>query len=328
MWPISRLKPRAERATSLLEALRRLERNACRAEIALRIAYYFPLYWMATHALKWQELATVEHGDWLWPSAWLVNVEPRTAVPLALVACIIVAFVSAVFSARRWARVMAALALLEFLALKFSLGKIHHLMHGWLLLLCVLCFAPNRGPSLRPRARRYALLSTYVAGQLVVAVTYTLSGLGKVLGLGYQLLQGEAGLLSPQSLPLHVAARLLETHDTSLLGRGLVELGAWTWPPFIITVYFQVFAVACVLRPRLHWLLGLVLVSFHLMSALALMIDFTPAIVLCGLLYCSSAWASSVPSASSARDVFWELPLLGGLFGLVPKARSVTSQLD
>lgn len=321
MWPLRRVRIRAGRAASFVDALRRQEQNACRAQAALRIAYFFPLYWMATHALEWQRLANVERADWLWPAAWLVNTEPRTVVPVLIVACITVAFVGAAFSGRRWARVAAAVALLEFLALKFSLGKVHHLMHGWLLLLIVLIFAPNEGyaRSLRPRAQRHALLSTYVAGQLVVATTYTLSGLGKLLGTGYQLGNGEAGLLNLQSLPLHVAARLLETADTSLVGSWLVELGAWTWPLFIATVYFQLFAVVCVLRPRLHRLLGLVLVSFHLMSALALMIDFTPAIVLCGLLYVASAWAPSAPRQLSqgVREVLLDLPVVRGVSSFV-----------
>jgi hypothetical protein len=74
------------------------------------------------------------------------------------------------------------------------------------------------------------------------------------------------------------------------------------------TLYLQLFAVVFALRPRLHPLLGIGLVSFHVMAPLTLAIDFTPSIALCGLLYCASAVA---PERLDARQILGDLPLLG-----------------
>ncbi len=56
-------------------------------------------------------------------------------------------FLGAVFSHRRWARLLAFLGLLEFVALENSFGKINHAHHLWVLTAFLLVFLPGRdGP--------------------------------------------------------------------------------------------------------------------------------------------------------------------------------------
>jgi len=167
-----------------------------------------------------------------------------------------------------------------------------------------------QAPSLMRRTERHVLVLVFVAAQLLVATTYSLAGLGKVLGVIYQLSLGQVSSLHPTSLARHIAARLLETSDRSLWGPWLIERGGLLWPLMMGTLYLQIFALVFALRPALHRLLGYGLVAFHMMAPLTLSIDFTPAIMLCGLLFVASPVA---PDRFSLRDVTQQLPLLGKL---------------
>lgn len=292
------------------ETLRAHCRNAIRAAVVIRASYFFPLAWMAFELLDWQSFAQPRNPEFLWPIRWMLAFDVARAGPVLAGAALSAYALGTFLCEWRWARALAFTALLEFLSLQFSLGKIHHLMHGWLLLSFALIWLP-RGwarPWACSRAARHSLLLVYTAAQLLVAVTYGLAGVGKCLGAIYQVVLGEITSLHPDALALHIASRLLETNDHSLWGPWLIERGGWLWPMMLGTLYLQLFAVVFTLRPSLHRLLGVGLVCFHVMAPLALAIDFTPAIALCGLLYCASAVA---PEQFSARRVLMDLPLLG-----------------
>ncbi len=298
--------------TQMHKALLRQGRVADRIAITVRVAYFFPAFWICHQALDWQAVALTAHPEWLWPVAWLGWLDGTDAAPALFGGCAACSVLGALFSEFRTARVVAFLGLLEFLALKFSLGKIHHLMHGWLLLLFVLIWLPHGYRSSCERSRRTAqqTIVVYVAAQLIIATTYTLAGVGKLLGALYQLAQGEVTAFHPSSLSRHIAARLLETNDVSLWGPWLIERGDWLWPLMLGTLYLQLFAVVFAMRPSLHHLLGYGLVAFHALAPLSLMIDFSPAIVLCGTLYVASAVA---PERSSLEEALCDLPLVGGV---------------
>ncbi len=213
--------------------------------------------------------------------------------------------------ARNAGRALAgAIALLQFLGLCFSTGKIHHLMHGWLFVLTTFVALPRgwHAPRVLTRGERVSSLLVYNLAQTLFALTYALSGVGKILGSVYQATRLEMTSLHPEALSRHVAARLLETGDTSLLGNWVILHGAWLWPLTLATLYLQVFALHFAARPRLHRLLGFGLGAFHLASALMLFIDFTPAIVLAAVLFSASATA---PQPSPWRDVAADFPIIG-----------------
>lgn len=280
-----------------------------RVAAVIRVAYFFPAFWLAVQALDWQRTAEPVEPELLWPLFWLRWFELSTVGPALFGTCVVAVLAGALFSEHFLARVLSFWGLLSFLALKFSLGKIHHLMHGWLLLLFVLLWLP-RGwstPAALGRRGRQELVLVFSAAQLLVATTYTLAGAGKILGGLYQLVRGEVTVFHPQSLARHIAARLLETNDVSLWGPWLIERGEWLWPLMMGTVYLQFFAIVFALRPRLHRLLGYGLVVFHVLAPLSLAIDFTPAIMLCGTLFVASPIA---PEDAHWRAVLTDLPLV------------------
>lgn len=272
-------------------------RMAERAAWVLRVAYVFPAYWMLTEALHWREYSTRQAPDLLWPVAWMTGLDPTVSGSALFVSCLIGVFMAGVLPHYRWARVLGACALTEYLALRFSLGKIHHLMHVWLLVSWVLCWLPQdwaRTDALS-RAQRQQVLRLFHACQLLLATTYTLSGTGKLLGAAYQYWRGQPTFLSSDALAKHTAARLLETVDQPALGEWVVRHGHWLWPGSLALLMLQLGAVWMARRPAFHVALGGGLVVFHAATTLVMGIDFTPAIMLCGVLFLASPFTATLP---------------------------------
>ncbi|MGF1511184.1 MAG: hypothetical protein ACFB9M_16955 [Myxococcota bacterium] len=284
-----------------------------RAEAAVRIFYCFPLFWLATHLSELTPLLRPAEPSLLWPVAWVRWTDLAPPIILGF------GFVSATLGAwrpeERWIRLCVFIGLLEVLALKFSFGKIHHLMHAWLFCTFVFVWLPNdwhraHGPG-RARVRRQSLLFVFSGAQVAVAMTYSLAGLGKILGTAYQAVLGQVTPLHPSALARHIADRILQTHADSLLGAWMIEHAAFLWPMMIGTLYLQTFALFAALRPRLHRVWGVGLMVFHTVTLLALTIDFTPSIFLVGLLFVAS------PVAPNRFDLFGflrDLPIIG--FGI------------
>lgn len=298
--------------TGWAQVLKNQPPAAWRASALARVAYFFPAFWILAHTPRWQEVAFPRHADLLWPVKWLAWFEIDQAGPALLGLTVVGSLVGALAAEFRWARLIAFVCLLEFLGLKFAYGKIHHLMHSWLLVLFVFIFFP-RGwtePSALSRAGRHSVLLVFCAAQLLTALTYALSGVGKMLGIVYQLWLGQVTSLHPSSLARHLADRMLQTNEVSLWGPWMIEHGAWLWPMMLGTLYIQLFAIQFAARPHLHRWLGVGLVGFHAVTALSLTIDFTPAVMLIGLLFVVSPLS---PPRVGLRSVLLDLPVFGPL---------------
>jgi hypothetical protein len=275
-----------------------LLRMAERGAQNLRLAYVFPAYWILTETLHWREFSIRYDADLLWPVLWTEGLDPARVGPTVLGASAFVLVACSVLHHFRWARICAACALTEYLALRFSLGKIHHSMHGWLLCLWLWCWLPKGWlvPQAMTRRERLLLLRRFHTCQLLIAATYTLSGVGKIIGAGYQWWRGEPTLFGLESVAKHTAARLLETPDHALFGDWVVRHGAWLWPGTMAVLALQLGAVYLARRPRHHIALGAGLVTFHAFTALFMGIDFTPAVLLCAVLFLASPFTTTLPA--------------------------------
>jgi hypothetical protein len=285
-----------------------------RAATLIRVAYFFPAFWILSHVPQWETLARPRAPDWLWPVAWLSAFDVNVAGPVLFGTVAIGSCVAALLAEHRWARGLAFVCLLEFLGLKFAYGKIHHVMHAWLLTLGVFVLLPKgfAAPHLS-RAGQHAALQVFAAAQLLIALTYAMSGLGKLGGIVYQLFLGQVTSLHPSSLARHLADRISQTNEPSLWGHFMIEHGRWFWPAMLGTLYLQVFALAFAARPRLHGVFGAGLILFHAFSILSLTIDFTPAVVLLGLLFCVSPFT---PDRTGWRAAAADLPIFSRLIRL------------
>ncbi len=322
-WLTSRLSPR-----SWADVLRHQRVASVRTATLLRALYFFPAFWILAHVPQWDLVALPRRPDLLWPVAWLKFFDTTRAGPTLLGAVVAGSVVGALAAEYRWARVLACVSLLEFLGLKFAYGKIHHLMHAWLLVLACLILLPRdwARPERLTRAGQHSLLLVLSTAQLFTALTYSLSGVGKVGGIIYQLWLDQTTSLHPSSLARHLADRLLQTNQLSLWGPWMIEHGAWLWPLMIGTIYLQLFALHFAARPHLHRWLGIGLVSFHVLTTMSLTIDFTPAVVLVGMLFIVSPLQ---PEQIQWKAALRELPLIGLCWDLMqrrsrPQARTAS----
>lgn len=297
--------------TDFAAPLRALGPASERVETAARIFYAFPLFWLATHLHLLRPLLEAEHFRFVWSVAWIGLVGPELGVPMVLGFAFLTAMLGALAPEYRALRIAVFLGLFQTLGVLFSFGKIHHLMHATLFTAFVFAvFLPDAAFRARhaQRAERQHALLAFHAAQTMLALTYSLAGVGKLLGSAYQLAQGQITPLHPEALARHIADRLLQTHPESLLGDLMIEYGALLWPMMLATLYLQLFALVAVFRPRLHRLWGLGLMSFHTVTGLTMTIDFTPNILLLGILYLASPFA---PSGWDLRGMLSDLPLLG-----------------
>lgn len=291
-------------------AVLRFQRPAAiRAATLVRASLLFPPYWVLTHLDDARYLLDPKGADFLWPVAWVGWGDPSALAPVALALGLTGVLAGALLPGPRATRALAFLGLLELLALRFSFGKVHHLMHAWLFATFFWVWLPAgwTRPERLDRVGRHAILLVFGALQVLVAATYSLAGFAKVGGTVYQALLGQPTPLHPDALARHLADRILQTRPESLLGPFMIDHAPWLWPMMLGTVYLQLFAVVAAFRPRLHAAWGAGLVLFHATTALSLTIDFNPAIVIVGLLFV----ASPFQPRTTPRAWLADLPLVG-----------------
>lgn len=299
---------------SFAEPLHALRQGAFRLEGVLRAFYVFPIFWFVTHLHELRPLMNPVGVDLRWPVAWMAWVGVDVAAPWVIGFGFVASGLGALLPERRPVRFAVFLALLQVLALKFSFGKIHHLMHGWLFATFIFAvFLPNGAfdAARASRAVRQASVFAFGGAQAALGLTYTLAGIGKFVGSAYQAAIGQTTSLHPGALARHVADRIIQTHADSLLGGVMIEYGTLMWPAMLGTLYLQLFALWAVFRPQLHRVWAFGLIGFHVMTRLSMTIDFTPNIFLLGFLWCASPTA---PAKLDLGAMVRDLPGLGLVF--------------
>lgn len=272
-------------------------------------AYYAGLLYLAfTDAPGWAELAGRSEAGLRWPVLWMRATGVEAGALLVLAAHLGGALAAAAAPGRRWCRALAALGLFEHTALVYSNGKIGHSLHLWVLTSLVLVLLPDGRAGGPPpgRRERQEFLNVFWTAHALAMLTYSMSGLGKVLGALWQASQGQVTAFHPQAMALHIAERLLETGSQSPAGLWLVD-HVWTaWPLMLGTIYLQFFAIWAIFRPRLLrvWTVGLIL--FHLATYFTLAIRFAPPVLLLAMWGLASPFA---PEAGGWRAMLAEMPL-------------------
>ena len=251
----------------------------------------------------------------LWPVKWLNPlramgvVDLRSSLTLAEAFFVTSTAAAAVLPAYRVPRVLAALGLLEFVAVDNSYGQITHYWHGWLLAAFAFCGLPNRWQKSAPgSADRHLSLTSVWAAQSVVLLAYTLSGSWKTAVGALQMCMGRANTFSPTALARHIAERLFQTHSKSVLGPSVIAHPRIGWPLFVGAVYLELFSLYSAFQPRLQRLWSLGLMTFHGLVYLTMPIDFTHSMLLLAILFWRSPFQ---PPQRPWRAFLGSLPLWG-----------------
>ena len=279
---------------------------------ALIVAYYAVIfYFTVANLYTWAGYLETTDLSPRWPVFWLRFVDLRTGISAILWLHLIGGLVAIAFTRFRAARIVVVLALLEYLAFKYSFGAINHGDHLSLLIAFVLIFLPTHWTSLDRSTRRVRAetLLVFSGCQAMILLTYSMAGLWKVGGVVRQLVKGEVSALHPQGLAQQVAAKLLEDETTSVLGPWLIEHSWIGWPFMSLTLYLQFTAIWIVARPSLHVVWGLGLIAFHISSHLTMGVGFAENTLWLALFLVASPLR---PERLSPSQALFDLPLIGG----------------
>ena len=301
-----RAEPAAERAAILMQR----ERYAS-ARGLIAAFYAMLLFLAAAEIFSWPGYLEVTTLTPRWAVAWLRFIDLRAGIGTILALHVAAGLLGILASGQRWARVLVAVAWLEFLSFKFSFGAINHGDHLGVLLAFVLIFLPDGWNSFPTASRRVrvATLLTFSGCQALILLTYSMAGLWKVGGVIEQLLRGETSYLSPQGFAQQIADKLLADQSTSLLGPWLIDHYWLGWPLILVALYLEFSALWVVFRPSLHQAWGVGLLSFHLATHLTLGVGFPQNVLWLALFLVFSPLR---PAERSWRGAWRDLPGLGG----------------
>jgi predicted DCC family thiol-disulfide oxidoreductase YuxK len=250
--------------------------------------------------------------DPLWPLFWTRWTGQEWGIRLALTAFLFGSLAAAFKPDWRWNRVLAFLGCLLGMALDNSFGKINNHLHLWTFAAFLLIFLPREKEAAQSVEGREAALRIFWGTQAFILLTYSMSGVAKLLGALVQMARGDAyWLFSPEALSRQVAERLLMTQEKSLLGAWIIAHPFWGWPALLAAVYLEVFSLAAAFRPSWHRPWALALVGMHVGIFLAMNVGFPHSILLLSLFFFASPFAGhSFPFKQRLRDLPWLGPFL------------------
>jgi hypothetical protein len=289
-------------------AFRRQSRAFERARL-LVAGYYAVLMFQAVLTFEqWDRWLSRSAIEPLWPVAWLGWLgEPRAGIQAILLAFLVTSVAAAIWPEKRWARLLVFVALLEFDAMRNSFGKIGHSYHLFVLTALILVSLPAIPGRLDRASResRQRYLTVFAACQAMILLTYTMSGLWKILAGLRQMARGEDHAFHPLGLPRLIADRLVETNVDSLLGPFLIEHIYLAWPLFLVAIALEAVSIAILNRPVLHRPWAILMIAVHLGIMLAMTITFERNVLLLGLFFLLSPFA---PREASVREIVAAVP--------------------
>ncbi|OGI62787.1 hypothetical protein A2818_00890 [Candidatus Nomurabacteria bacterium RIFCSPHIGHO2_01_FULL_40_12] len=281
------------------------------AQLLVRVYYFFLLYASMALIASWDFSLGPQTGiAFIAPIGWLNYVSFPLGMIFIRLFFIFTSLLASIAPQFRLVRILSFIALLEFVSLYFSVLQLDVDWYTMLLTSFMLIFLPNKWDKidLFPIIARQKFLLVFWGCQAIVALTYSMAGLGKLVGGVNQFLAGESFILEPKAAALQVADRLLTTNSTSLLGPWTMEHYMILWPFFIGTIYLLLFSFIAVFRPSTHRIWGFGLILFHIGNYLFINIGFSAHIFLLSLLFLASPLA---PRVVSWREILYDLPIVG-----------------
>lgn len=134
-----------------------------------------------------------------------------------------------------------------------------------------------------------------------------MAGLGKVFAGFHQMMLGEINSFSVSAFAYQVADWLPKNQQEAFFGPFIIEHLFIGWVLYLISIYFQTFALWVMVRPSLQKIWAFELILFHIGTTLAMGVSFTPFILLLALLFFNSPFGRE----ATIKDMFFDLPLVG-----------------
>lgn len=271
------------------ESARLLAESVLSASVRIRIFYVFLAFYAVSHIHEFHIYKDVTELETLWPVFWLNFMGDSTASAIrGLMAFSLVgSLLGAVFCQFRIFRIVAFLALIQYMGLKYSFGKTGHSMHLWLIIAFLFLFLPKDWQKVKELSKqyRYKILLLFKTAQAMILCTYGMAGLGKLGGVIYQMILGQSHAFSPDALELHVADRLLQTSSNPVLGPWLIENTALNFILMPCAIFIQLFSFVIIFNPKWQKYWAGMLMGTHVFNSLVFGINFHPSVFLLGLFF-------------------------------------------
>jgi hypothetical protein len=258
-------------------------------ETRIRVFYVFLLYYAISHIHEFHIYKSVTQLDTLWPVFWLhfcgeqKDLFVRGLLAFSLVGSLIGAFLSKF----RLARLIAFLALIQYMGLKYSFGKTGHSLHLWLIISFLFVFLPSGWQEWQKLSKKfkYQIFIIFRTAQAMILCSYGMAGVGKLGGAFYQMILGQDHAFSSDSLELHVADRLLQTSLEPILGPYFIENTTFNFMMMPLAMIVQLFSFVVFFNPRLYKFWAALLIGTHIFNSLVFGIHFNPSVFLLGLFF-------------------------------------------
>ncbi len=260
--------------------------------------FYFVQFTVAYQALSFNAqmpnwITLAESGEMfmpLWPVQWMTWFDYALSVKVILIGFLCSSILSLLFWQRaRWIRILSLVAILNYLALISSFGKIDHYLHLMTVTNIFLVFLPNRPKS---EANLFAYLRIFWFIQFFILMTYFVSGFFKLFGIFDQVFRGQISALSPTSLGQNVAKTEFYTSKSTFFADFILSNPNYLFSILLILGYFiETFAILAAFKPRLHRITGLLLILLHTGILLSVGPDFYYQILVVGIFLLFSPFA-------------------------------------
>ncbi len=248
----------------------------------------------------------------IWPLEWITWFSIEYAditfiIRLLFLACTLIGVLTYRYRA---GRILVFLSVWQVHAFESSFGYLDHPWYVFLYASFILIWLPDIWRKFREDfdAKRKFLLVIWWA-QAMFMLFYTLSGIGKILGIAYQWSVGQIHGLSLYGFAYQISEWLPRMQQPSPLGPFLIEHVWISWMLYLISIFFQACALWVMVRPSLQTLWSFELVMFHIGTYLIMGINFSPFLVALILLFFYSPFSLR----TSWKDTVFDFPLFGPL---------------
>lgn len=263
------------------------------------------------------KFSDINNLEFLWPVAWVKYFHISGSFNFIYIILLASSILCALNPNNRFLRIVFFLSFLEFLAFKFSLGKINHSSHSWLFASFIFIFLPRTNRNNKTSITgKQNYLSVVWCCILFVLLFYSLAGFWKVYaGIG-QIIKGQHSIISFDVFAIQIANRLLQNNSTSLLGEFFIKNHFIGWLSYMFSIYIELFSIVVAFRPSLHRIWGIMLITFHIGTKLTMNIGFNQQIMYDALfLVCSPFLRTNV----GIKNIVLDLPLISMILKLLNK---------
>jgi hypothetical protein len=254
--------------------------------------------------------ASPDSLDLLWPVAWLSLTGVRTGGEIIAQLGLAAGLLGLVWWRVLAVRILVSTALLLYTAYANSHGAINHGYHEWFWISVCFWLLPSESAASvdATRTRRMQFLTAFGLAPLLILFFYTLSGLYKTYYAFAAILSGEPGGFSPDAMAITVAWRAIQTGAEPMWGAWVIGQPLLGWPMYMLLYFVELVSVLIFFRPCLHRAWGVLLIAFHVGTLLFMDISFERHILINGMLFVMSPFASG---AHGWRTQLLAVPLLG-----------------